>query len=46
MKENSNKDLELIHKLSQLMSKENITKLKYERLDLRLTIDKYTQSEY
>ncbi len=45
MKENSNKDIELIRKLSQLMSEENITKLKYERLDLKLIIDKNTQSE-
>ena len=30
MKENSNKDIELIRKLSQLMSKEKITKLQYE----------------
>ena len=45
MKENSNKDLELIRKLSQLMSKEKITKLKYERSDFKLSIDKYTQSE-
>ena len=28
MKENSNKDIELIRKLSQLMSKEKIAKLK------------------
>ena len=45
MKENSNKDIELIRKLSQLMSKEKITKLKYERSDFKLSIDKYTQSE-
>ena len=45
MKDNSNKDLELIRKLSQLMSKEKITKLKYERSDFKLSIDKYTQSE-
>ena len=45
MKENSNKDIELIRKLSQLMSKEKITKLKYEKSDLKLSIDKNTQSE-
>ena len=45
MKENSNKDIELIRKLSQLMSKEKITKLKYERSDFKLYIDKNTQSE-
>ena len=44
MKENSNKDIELIRKLSQLMSKEKITKLKYERSDLKLSIDKNTLS--
>ena len=45
MKENSNKDIELIRKLSQLMSKEKITKLKYEKSDFKLSIDKNTQSE-
>ena len=45
MKENPNKDIELIRKLSQLMSKEKITKLKYERSDFKLSIDKKTQSE-
>ena len=45
MKENSNKDIELIRKLSQLMSKEKITKLKYEKSDLKLSIDKKTKSE-
>ena len=45
MKENSNKDIELIRKLSQLMSKEKITKLKYERSNFKLSIDKNTQSE-
>ena len=45
MKENSNKDIELIRKLSQLMSKEKIAKLKYERSDFKLSIDKNTQSE-
>ena len=44
MKENSNKDIELIRKLSQLMSKEKITKLKYEKSDLKLSIDKNTPS--
>ena len=45
MKENSNKDIELIRKLSQLMSKEKITKLKYERSDFKLSIDKNIKSE-
>ena len=45
MKENSNKYIELIRKLSQLMSKENITKLKYQKSDLKLSIDKNTQFE-
>ena len=45
MKENSNKDIELIRKLSQLMTKEKITKLKYEKSDLKLSIDKNAQSE-
>ena len=45
MKENSSNDIELIRKLSQLMSKEKITKLKYERSDFKLSIDKNTQSE-
>ena len=45
MKENSNKDIELIRKLSQLMSKEKITKLRYEKSDLKLSLDKNTQSE-
>ena len=45
MKENSNKEIELIRKLSQLMTKEKITKLKYEKLDLKLSIDKNAQSE-
>ena len=30
MKENQNKEIELIRKLSQLMTKEKITKLKYK----------------
>ena len=45
MKENSNKDIELIRKLSQLMTKEKITKLKYEKSDLKLSIDKNAQSK-
>ena len=45
MKENSNKEIELIRKLSQLMTKEKISKLKYEKLDLKLSIDKNAQSE-
>ena len=45
MKENINKDIELIRKLSQLMTKEKITKLKYEKSDLKLSIDKNVQSE-
>ncbi len=45
MKENPNKDIELIRKLSQLMTKEKITKLKYEKSDLKLSIDKNAQSE-
>ena len=45
MKENPNKEIELIHKLSQLMTKEKITKLKYEKSDLKLSIDKNAQSE-
>ena len=45
MKENQNKEIELIRKLSQLMTKEKITKLKYENSDLKLSIDKNTQSE-
>ena len=45
MKENHNKEIELIHKLSQLMTKERITKLKYEKSDLKLSIDKNAQSE-
>ena len=35
MKENQNKEIELIRKLSQLMTKEKITKLKYENSDLK-----------
>ena len=45
MKENSNKEIELIRKLSQLMTKEKITKLKYEKSNLKLSIDKNSQSE-
>ena len=45
MKENPNKEIELIRKLSQLMSKEKITKLKYQRSDFKLSIDKNTESE-
>ena len=45
MKEKSNKDIELIRKLSELMSKEKITKLKYEKSNLKLSLDKNTQSE-
>ena len=45
MKENLNKEIELIRKLSQLMTKEKITKLKYEKSDLKLSIDKNAQSE-
>tara|TARA_B100000674_G_C37338636_1_gene688653 strand:+ start:132 stop:593 length:462 start_codon:yes stop_codon:yes gene_type:complete len=45
MKENSEKEIELIRKLSQLMTKEKITKLKYEKSDIKLSIDKNTQSK-
>ena len=45
MKENSNKEIELIRKLSQLMTKEKIAKLKYEKSDLKLCIDKNVQSK-
>ena len=45
MKENQNKEIELIRKLSQLMTKEKITKLKYKNSDLKLSIDKNVQSE-
>ena len=44
MKENPNKEIELIRKLSQLMTKEKITKLRYEKSDLKLSIDKNTLS--
>ena len=45
MKENQNKEIELIRKLSQLMTKEKITKLKYEKSGFKLSIDKNSQSE-
>ena len=45
MKENSNKDIELIRELSELMTKEKIIKLNYEKSDLKLSIDKNTQSQ-
>ena len=45
MKENQNKEIELIRKLSQLMTKEKITKLKYKNSDLKLSIDKNVHSE-
>ena len=45
MKENPNNEIELIRKLSQLMTKEKITKLEYEKSDLKLSIDKNAQSE-
>ena len=45
MKENQNKEIELIRKLSQLMTKEKITKLKYKKSDFKLSIDKKAQSE-
>ena len=45
MKENSNKDIELIRKLSELMTKEKIIKLNYEKSDLKLSIDKNSQSQ-
>ena len=44
MKEKPNKEIELIRKLSQLMTKEKITKLKYEKSDFKLSIDKNVQS--
>ena len=43
MKESSNKEIDLIRKLSQLMTKEKITKLKYEKSGLKLSIDKHPQ---
>ncbi|MAJ15399.1 MAG: acetyl-CoA carboxylase biotin carboxyl carrier protein subunit [SAR116 cluster bacterium] len=45
MKEHSNKDLELIRKLSQLMSEEKILNLKYEKSGLKLSIDKSNKNE-
>ena len=45
MKENQNKEIELIRKLSQLMTKEKITSLKYENSNLKISIDKNIQSE-
>ena len=45
MKENQNKEIELIRKLSQLMTKEKITKLKYKNSDFKLSIDKNVQYE-
>ena len=45
MKESSNKEIDLIRKLSQLMTKEKIIKLKYEKSGLKLSINKNTQSE-
>ena len=45
MKENQNKEIELIRKLSQLMTKEKITKLKYKNSNLKLSIDKNVHSE-
>ena len=45
MKENQNKEIELIRKLSQLMTKEKITKLKYKNSGLKISIDINVQSE-
>ena len=45
MRESSNKEIDLIRKLSQLMTKEKITKLKYEKSGFKLSIDKNSQSE-
>ena len=45
MKVNSSKEIDLIRKLSQLMTKEKITKLKYEKSGLKLSIDKNIWSE-
>ena len=45
MKDNSNKEIDLILKLSQLMTKEKITKLKYEKSGFKLSIDKNSQSK-
>ena len=45
MKENQNKDIELLRKLSQLMAEEKIAKLKYENSNLKLSINKNIQYE-
>ena len=45
MRESSNKEIDLIRKLSRLMTKEKITKLKYEKSGFKLSIDKNSQSE-
>ena len=45
MKDSSNKEIDLILKLSQLMTKEKITKLKYEKSGFKLSIDKNSHSE-
>ena len=45
MKDSSNKEIDLILKLSQLMTKEKITKLKYEKSGFNLSINKNFQSE-
>ena len=45
MRDSSNKEIDLILKLSQLMTKEKITKLKYEKSGFKLSIDKNSQSE-
>ena len=45
MKDSSNKEIDLILKLSQLMTKEKITKLKYEKSGFKLSIAKNSQSE-
>ena len=45
MKDSSNKEIDLILKLSQLMTKEKITKLKYDKSGFKLSIDKNSQSE-
>ena len=45
MKESSNKEIDLIRKLSQLMTNEKITKLKYKKSGFKLSINKNFQSE-
>ena len=45
MKDSSNKEIDLILKLSQLMTKEKIIKLKYEKSGFKLSIDKNSLSE-